>query len=206
MKCRKVRDNLSAYADGELRLRLRRRVETHLAACENCATELSRLVEITDAAKTSLRRVFSDKAPRSNFRERVMQATEPVRVRRPILVTAGKLAAAAVTIALASGLVVGGVQELRFRGERAAFRQKDAEQRRALVLATADSKRASAQLRKAEARLSKVETQLRLATAIRKKDDRLVEEGPSRRPRSWPPMLSSLQMPGADSLLKNGLF
>src|SRR4051794_24916704 len=50
MWCRTVRNQLSAYADGELSLPVTRAVEEHLAQCERCAqehTSLQRLVQVT---------------------------------------------------------------------------------------------------------------------------------------------------------------
>jgi len=206
MKCRKVRNNLSAYADGELSSRLRRNFEAHLAACEKCAAELASLREVAETAKTSLRTIVSEKAPPHDLRERVMRAAEPAPLRRPVLIPAARLAAAAVVIALASGFLVGVGQELRFRSEREALRRKIAEQRHEITQAKADSGAARTQLTIAEARLAAVEKELQLASTAGKGGDRLVEEvpGPARRP--WPPVFSSLQLPGAEGILSNGLF
>jgi len=206
MKCRSVQKNLSAYADRELRRRLRRQVEKHLALCEKCAAELLCLEKVDQAAKTSLRRVVSDKAPPRDLRERVMRAAQAVRARRPILLPVGKLAAAAVIIAFASGLIVGLVQEVRFRSERESLRQTIAEQRGEITIAKRDSGTAREQLIEAQARLAKMEAQLALASALRDDSKRLAEGAPGPRRRPWPPVICLLQMSDAESLLKNGLF
>ncbi|NQT81826.1 zf-HC2 domain-containing protein [bacterium] len=206
MKCKKVQKNLSGYADGEVRPKLRQRLERHLTVCEKCAVELSRLEAVTQAAEKSLLRVVSTKAPPPELRERVMQATQSLWPRLPVMIPAGKLAAAAVTIALVSGLLVGVAQELRFRSKREDFRREIAEQSRGLTLAKRDSGTAREQLTEAQAKLSEMEAQLALASAVRDDSDRIAEVRPSPDRRLWPPVLCSLQMSDAESLLKNGLF
>ncbi|MBM3459990.1 MAG: hypothetical protein FJX77_15825, partial [Armatimonadetes bacterium] len=46
MRCRGVRMQLSAYADGELAPRAARELEQHLASCEQCVAELARTRQI----------------------------------------------------------------------------------------------------------------------------------------------------------------
>jgi anti-sigma factor RsiW len=43
-ECYRIERYLTAYADGELKPRLNRRVESHLAACESCRRELDSIV------------------------------------------------------------------------------------------------------------------------------------------------------------------
>ncbi len=205
MKCKRVLENLSAYADGELGSKLRRQIGMHLAVCERCAAELSRLEQVTDAARASLRRIVSETAPPDGLRERVMRATEPMRPHRPILIPVRTLAGAAAIIALMSGFLGSVVQESRSRSEREAFLRKIVEQGRELDRARGDSQAARTQLMIAEARRSAMGDQWRVASAVPKESD-VVTEGRSPGAGSWPPALSSLQMPGARSLLKNGLF
>jgi len=44
VRCRKITSYLNAYADGELPVRLRRVVESHLAACESCRRRLEEIL------------------------------------------------------------------------------------------------------------------------------------------------------------------
>lgn len=205
MKCKKVLKDLSAYADGEVGSGLRERMERHLEVCEGCAAELSRLREVTDAAKRSLRAVASAKSPPQGLRERVMEATEPLRPHRAILIPAGRLAAGAIGIALASGLLVGAVQELRFRSERAALSETVSERSRELRTVRRDSEAARTQLSLTEAKLRRTEAALRLASSVQRESEREGEGLSPEGRRPWP-VLCSLQTPEAESLLKNGLF
>lgn len=206
MKCGKVGKNLSAYADGELKSKLRQRVERHLALCEKCAAELAGLKELTEAARATLRKMVSAKAPPHDLRERVMQAVQPIRASRPILIPVRKLVVGAALIALASGSCVGVGLELRFRSEREVFRRRIAEQRSAIAVAEKDSATARAHLVETRTALRMMREQLRLAFAERIAIAEVAERAPAAGRSAWPPVLSSLQMPGAKSLLENGLF
>ncbi len=204
MKCRKVWDNLSAYADGELGEKLRRRVEKHLGVCERCATELSRLEEVTEAAKRSLMNTVSAKLPPDDLRDRVMRSTESVRGQRVLLVSVRRLAMAAVLVALASGLLAWMLTDRASRFQRESLLRRVTEKDRALAIAKGDLKGAHAELMELESRLKGVQRELLLASARRATEDEFAERAPSR--LTWPPMLSSLDIPDAENLLKNGFF
>ena len=204
MNCGRVRQNLSAYADGELGTKLRRKVAGHLAACEKCSAELSRLEEVTEAARKSLLKVVSAKTPPGGFREGVMEATQAIPLHRPLLIPARQFAAVAVVIAVASGLLIGLMQEWRFRSAKGALHQKIVQQDMALALAKSDWRRARMQVLAADAKLSELKEQLRLASAEKTEREKTAEGALA--PGTWPPVLLSLQAPGARSLLENGLF
>ncbi len=203
MKCAKVSKNLSAYVDGELGERLRRSVSEHLKTCEKCALQLSRLEEVARVTKASLQVLTSAKTSPAHMREQVIRGTQPLVAHRPLMIPVAQFALVLTIVALISGLLVGIVQGARFSAKRTALRREIAEQSRGLVGTVKESEETRTQLLAAQARLSEVEEKLRLASA-RKGLTGADAETPSTRP--WRPVLCSLHVPGAESILKNGLF
>jgi anti-sigma factor (TIGR02949 family) len=200
MNCSKIRKNLSAYADGELGARPRRKINRHLAHCEKCAAELAGLEEVTQTAKHSLQSVVSGRVPPADLRNRIIGAAHRLRPPRPLLVPVRRLVAGAAIVALASGLFAGFVIGSRFRSERENFRSRIAELDRALALAQVDNVVAQARLVEARAKLMDAEQQLRLASA------KALQPTLPGAARLWPPVLSSIQKPDVQSLLENGLL
>jgi len=100
----RLRDRLSAYADGELDARAVERIEAHLAGCEPCREELEGL-RLTSAALAGLpeAEVPRSFALRPAQVEKRQLAAEPF---LPPLAIATRLAAAGVAVALAAVVVI----------------------------------------------------------------------------------------------------
>ena len=206
MKCKKVSHNLSAYMDGELRHGLRKKIETHLAICSTCSAELSRFEQLNREAKVSLENVLADKTAPPGLRREIMGDIEPLPRRRPVLVPLRRLAFAGAVTALASAVLVGAIQELRFRQQRAALSRRILDQGHELAIMKTDFRAARRQLSRTEAMLAQAEAQLRFAASVHEGAQPITDGEIGPLPRAWPPALSSLQVPGARGLLKNGLL
>lgn len=102
---RRLRDQLSAYTDGQLTAAETEALERHLAACVDCRQAL----EDIRATVLALRDLSSVEVPRS-FALRPEQVARPARPRPalavPVLATGMRLAGAALVFALATVLVV----------------------------------------------------------------------------------------------------
>ena len=102
---RRLRDQLSAYTDGQLTAAETEALERHLAACVDCRQAL----EDIRATVLALRDLPSVEVPRS-FALRPEQVARPARPRPalavPVLATGMRLAGAALVFALATVLVV----------------------------------------------------------------------------------------------------
>jgi len=206
MKCEKIRKNLSAYADGELGGKLRQQIAGHLSVCEKCAEELSSLEKIAGMAKSSLREMVSAKVPPSDLRAQVMRAVESEKAPRTVMISVRRLVAGTALVALMAGFLMGIVLESRFRSQREVFRREIAEQRRILDIAQSNANGNRTQLLAARATLIETEEKLRLAQRRASEGDQIAAETATGKRYAWRPVLSSLQMPGARSLLENGLF
>ncbi len=206
MKCKKVRKNLSAYADGELKPRPRDRIAAHIASCRECSAELSRIQEVARAAKASVRSVVSAKEPPSDLRRQVMQALSPIPSPRCIPIPVRKLAAGAIVLSVVSGLFGAGLVGLRPGSEGNTLRRTVAVQRRVIAEAQRDSQTARAELLTVKARLSRTERELRVALVRSGELARVLAQAPGEEPRLVRPAITSLEMPGAQSLLANGFF
>ena len=206
MKCNKVSRNLSAYMDGEFPRGLRQKVESHLTVCSKCSAELSRLEELNREAKRSLERVLGGRESPPGLRQEILGAIEPLPRRRPVMVPLRRLAFAGTVIALASGFFVGAIQELRFRHQRAALDRRILDRGHELAIVKTDFRAARRQLSRTEAMLSQTQAQLRFASSIGEGVQAINEGDMGTRTRMWSPVLSSLQVPGARGLLKNGFL
>lgn len=100
MKCEEIRENLSAYADGELHGEARHKVEAHVRACPACSARLNALLMLQDKLREGLPEV----AQAPDIADAVM-ASLPVTERRAARRSYWRLAwvvpIAAVLIALA---------------------------------------------------------------------------------------------------------
>ena len=206
MKCKKVSHNLSAYMDGELPRGLRQKVESHLTACSRCSAELSRLEQVNREAKSSLERVLGAKESPPGLRRGILEAIEPLPRHRPVMVPLRRLAFAGTVVALASGVLVGAIQEVRFRHQRAALDRRILDQGHELAIVKTDFGAARRQLSRSEAMLAQAQAQLRFVASIGEGVPPTTEGETGPRTRAWSPVLSSLQVPGARGLLSNGLL
>jgi anti-sigma factor (TIGR02949 family) len=206
MKCEKVQKNLSAYVDGEVGLKLRQRMEEHLAGCPACAAERDAIERIAAAASSSVRLRFSEKEAPHEIRAEVMRRLAQSPARRVVVLPARRLVAAAALGVLVGGLLVGFVLESGFRSQRQALRAEIEGSRAELAAARAEKESARTELSAARAALSVVEEELRLAQQRINETTRLASRAPRDERYAWRPVLSSLQMPGARALLENGLF
>ena len=119
---RRLRDQLSAYMDGELRGAAVERLEKHLAGCEGCRLELEQLratvAALHDIPEVQAPRSFALSAERAAWRRPQTRAAVP-------LALGVRLAAAGVAVALAAVFVVdlgglAGDNEAGTTAERAA--------------------------------------------------------------------------------------
>jgi len=99
----RIRDQLSAYIDGELEAAAAGRLEAHLAGCEGCRLELEQLrataASLRDLPEVQAPRSFALSPERAAGRRPRAGATAP-------LALGMRLAAAGVAVALAAVLVV----------------------------------------------------------------------------------------------------
>ncbi len=115
MTCVDVRDNLSAYLDGELEREQAAAVESHLAGCEGCRAELESLRRVTETLHALPHRA----APAEIEREVVGQIERDALLTRPALprrrrfalpIFAGAALAAALLVAVGLYIRYSGVQ------------------------------------------------------------------------------------------------
>jgi hypothetical protein len=97
---RYVEERLSAYVDGEVSSRERRRIESHLAGCEACRAELRALRWTVDL----LRQTPPVKAPRRFVVREADVAKAPARARAPLQVTQWATAVVALLFVLVVGV------------------------------------------------------------------------------------------------------
>jgi len=120
MNCDAIREQLSAYLDGELEAEEAEQVREHLASCEACRKELASLEELTGV----LRALPRHKAPGEIEREVVTYIERDLLLRAPtrsqgwavVRKTLGM-----VTLAAASALIAVGVYVQFHQGERASL-------------------------------------------------------------------------------------
>jgi predicted anti-sigma-YlaC factor YlaD len=71
MNCEWVKDNLSAYIDGELNTHQKELIESHLPECINCKAELNRLSAAWDALT-----LWEDEQPHLYLKEAILSAVK----------------------------------------------------------------------------------------------------------------------------------
>ena len=205
MKCKRILKNLSAYADGELKPKLRDRLTTHLASCEGCAAELSRVQKVAHAARASLRTIVSTKEPPSDLRRKLIQSLPPRPAPRRVFIPVRRLAAA-IILAFVAGSISTALLRLRSGLGPDALRRTIAVQRRAIADTQRVLRTAQEQLLAVKAKLTRTEQELRIASARIAESGPLVAQSIGEERRALRPFLSSVQMPGAQNLMENGLF
>lgn len=205
MKCEKVQKDLSAYVDGEVGLKLRQRMEKHLARCPACAAEREAIEKVAAAAKSSLQTRTLDKESPRDLRANVMNRLEPSSPRRVVVLPARRLAAAALA-SLIAAFLLGVLLQSSFSSQRQPLREEVAECRAVLKATSKERDRAKRELATAQEALGLVEEKLRLARQQIDETERLAAQPPREERYVWRPVVSSLQMPGARALLENGVF
>jgi hypothetical protein len=77
MNCEWVRDNISAYIDGELTGSRKEMIDSHLLACPECKAEFGRLLTAWDTLK-----LWEDKQPPLYLKEAILNSTKRERSSR----------------------------------------------------------------------------------------------------------------------------
>ena len=204
MKCGRVRKHLSAYLDGELDLSVRRQVDQHLESCPACAAELSKTKEVAAMTVQSLRKTVGAKSPPIGLQGRTVAAMEKIHPKWPRLIPVRQFALAAVVVALVTGFLVGAAMESRFRAERRDLEAALISQKKTLAAVRAGADMARTQMLRTEARLSRMENRLQAAMTLRASQTGSAQQ--ARQEATWPPIVSSLQIPPAEDLLQSRTF
>jgi|Deesub1362B_J571_1020462.scaffolds.fasta_scaffold02161_4 anti-sigma factor RsiW len=104
MRCKKVKEKLSAFIDKELDREKILEIEQHLAECSECNQELNLLIQAWNALE-----VLEKIEPSDNFEDRFWQRVRETRLRQPLFQKLSRklLPAPVVVIILVIGLLGG---------------------------------------------------------------------------------------------------